>query len=79
MCFFFSYLTYAYFQLLAYSFICSTGHDAKLFLYTFCLMMQMLTSKDTNFIGFTFKKSDVLESLESSGSHFEAWQFYYGV
>jgi hypothetical protein len=32
-----------------------------------CLMLQMLTSKDTNFIGFTFKKSDVLKSLESSG------------
>lgn len=32
-----------------------------------CLMLQMLTSKDTNFIGFTFKKSDVLQSLESSG------------
>ncbi|KAG8654765.1 hypothetical protein MANES_05G174200v8 [Manihot esculenta] len=29
---------------------------------------KMLTSKDTNFIGFTFKKSDVLESLESSGA-----------
>ncbi|KAJ6722389.1 NON-SPECIFIC SERINE/THREONINE PROTEIN KINASE [Salix koriyanagi] len=28
---------------------------------------KMLTSKDTNFIGFTFKKSDVLKSLESSG------------
>lgn len=30
-------------------------------------MMQMLTSKDNNFIGFTFKKSDVVKSLESSG------------
>ncbi|KAF8030545.1 hypothetical protein BT93_E2852 [Corymbia citriodora subsp. variegata] len=29
---------------------------------------KMLTSKDTNFIGFTFKKSDVLNSLESSGA-----------
>ncbi|KAJ4841543.1 hypothetical protein Tsubulata_001751 [Turnera subulata] len=29
---------------------------------------KMLTSKDTNFIGFTFKKSDVLKSLESSGT-----------
>ncbi|KAL5558851.1 hypothetical protein UlMin_035062 [Ulmus minor] len=28
---------------------------------------RMLTSKDTNFIGYTFKKSDVLKSLESSG------------
>lgn len=27
----------------------------------------MLTSKDTNFIGYTFKKSDILKSLESSG------------
>ncbi|KAI3439722.1 uncharacterized protein J3R85_004574 [Psidium guajava] len=27
---------------------------------------KMLTSKDTNFIGFTYKKSDVLNSLESS-------------
>lgn len=32
-----------------------------------CLVLQMLTSKDTNFIGYTFKKSDVLRSLESSG------------
>lgn len=30
-------------------------------------MLQMLTSKDTNFIGYTFKKSDVLKSLENSG------------
>ncbi|XP_040998723.1 serine/threonine-protein kinase tricornered-like [Juglans microcarpa x Juglans regia] len=29
---------------------------------------KMLTSKDTNFIGFTFKKSDVLKSLEDSGT-----------
>ncbi|XP_030537869.1 serine/threonine-protein kinase tricornered isoform X2 [Rhodamnia argentea] len=29
---------------------------------------KMLTSKDTNFIGFTYKKSDVLNSLESSGA-----------
>ncbi|CAB4296919.1 unnamed protein product [Prunus armeniaca] len=29
---------------------------------------KMLTSKDTNFIGYTFKKSDVLRSLESSGT-----------
>ncbi|GKV04628.1 hypothetical protein SLEP1_g16769 [Rubroshorea leprosula] len=29
---------------------------------------KMLTSKDTNFIGFTFKKSDVLKSLASSGT-----------
>ncbi|OWM70873.1 serine/threonine-protein kinase tricorner isoform X2 [Punica granatum] len=29
---------------------------------------KMLTSKDTNFMGFTFKKSDVLKSLESSGA-----------
>ncbi|KAJ7966619.1 Non-specific serine/threonine protein kinase [Quillaja saponaria] len=29
---------------------------------------KMLTSKDTNFIGYTFKKSDVLKSLESSGA-----------
>ncbi|XWS25610.1 hypothetical protein CRYUN_Cryun27aG0082600 [Craigia yunnanensis] len=28
---------------------------------------KMLTSKDTNFIGFTFKKSDIVKSLESSG------------
>ncbi|EOY14449.1 hypothetical protein QUC31_000043 [Theobroma cacao] len=27
---------------------------------------KMLTSKDTNFIGFTFKKSDIVKSLESS-------------
>lgn len=27
----------------------------------------MLTSKDNNFIGYTFKKSDILKSLESSG------------
>lgn len=31
------------------------------------LSLQMLTSKDNNFMGFTFKKSDVLKSLESSG------------
>jgi len=30
-------------------------------------MVQMLTSKDTNFIGFTYKKSDVLKSMQSSG------------
>ena len=29
--------------------------------------MQMLTSKDNNFIGYTYKKSDILKSLESSG------------
>lgn len=29
---------------------------------------KMLTSKDTNFIGYTFKKSDVLKSLENSGT-----------
>ncbi|PPD79141.1 hypothetical protein GOBAR_DD23925 [Gossypium barbadense] len=29
---------------------------------------KMLTSKDTNFIGFTFKKSDIAKSLESSGT-----------
>ncbi|WCJ35423.1 Protein kinase family protein [Euphorbia peplus] len=29
---------------------------------------KMLTSKDTNFIGFTYKKSDVLNSLHSSGA-----------
>ncbi|KAK8601190.1 hypothetical protein V6N13_059087 [Hibiscus sabdariffa] len=29
---------------------------------------KMLTSKDNNFIGFTFKKSDIVKSLESSGS-----------
>ncbi|KAB2076137.1 hypothetical protein ES319_A06G020800v1 [Gossypium barbadense] len=29
---------------------------------------KMLTSKDNNFIGFTFKKSDVVKSLESSGT-----------
>lgn len=29
--------------------------------------MQMLTSKDTNFIGYTFKKSDILKSIESTG------------
>ncbi|CAI0558290.1 unnamed protein product [Linum tenue] len=29
---------------------------------------KMLASKDTNFIGFTYKKSDVLKSLESSGT-----------
>ncbi|WVY91221.1 hypothetical protein V8G54_036735 [Vigna mungo] len=28
---------------------------------------KMLTSKDNNFIGYTFKKSDILTSLESSG------------
>lgn len=27
----------------------------------------MLTSKDTNFIGYTYKKSDVIKSLEGSG------------
>jgi hypothetical protein len=27
----------------------------------------MLTSKDTNFIGYTFKKSDILKSIESTG------------
>ena len=32
--------------------------------------LQMLTSKDTNFIGYTFKKSDILKSLESSGTRF---------
>ncbi|KAJ8763289.1 hypothetical protein K2173_026190 [Erythroxylum novogranatense] len=30
---------------------------------------KMLTSKDTNFIGFTFRKSDVLKSVESSGTY----------
>lgn len=34
----------------------------------FGLVEQMLTSKDTNFIGFTFKKSDITKSMESSGS-----------
>ncbi|KAL4372476.1 hypothetical protein HN51_017622 [Arachis hypogaea] len=29
---------------------------------------KMLTSKDTNFIGYTFKKSDILKSLENSGA-----------
>ncbi|KAH7567427.1 hypothetical protein JRO89_XS07G0071700 [Xanthoceras sorbifolium] len=29
---------------------------------------KMLTSTDTNFIGYTFKKSDVLKSLENSGT-----------
>ncbi|KAE8713425.1 Kinase family protein isoform 3 [Hibiscus syriacus] len=29
---------------------------------------KMLTSKDNNFIGFTFKKSDIVKSLESSGT-----------
>ncbi|MED6162247.1 hypothetical protein PIB30_068566 [Stylosanthes scabra] len=29
---------------------------------------KMLTSKDTNFIGYTYKKSDILKSLESSGA-----------
>lgn len=29
---------------------------------------KMLTSKDSNFIGFTFKKSDILKSAESSGT-----------
>ncbi|KAJ6709774.1 SERINE/THREONINE-PROTEIN KINASE [Salix koriyanagi] len=29
---------------------------------------KMLTSKDTNFIGFTFTKSDVLKSMQSSGT-----------
>ncbi|XP_021898597.1 serine/threonine-protein kinase tricorner isoform X2 [Carica papaya] len=29
---------------------------------------KMLTSKDTNFIGYTFKKSDILKSLENSGT-----------
>ncbi|KAI4316700.1 hypothetical protein L6164_024655 [Bauhinia variegata] len=29
---------------------------------------KMLTSKDTNFIGYTFKKSDILKSLEGSGT-----------
>ena len=41
--------------------------DANFALCFSCSMVQMLTSKDTNFIGFTFKKSDVLKSLESSG------------
>lgn len=35
---------------------------------TFGLVEQMLTSKDTNFIGFTFKKSDITRSMESTGS-----------
>lgn len=35
---------------------------------TYKLVEQMLTSKDTNFIGFTFKKSDITRSMESSGS-----------
>lgn len=30
--------------------------------------MQMLTSKDANFIGYTFKKSDILKSAETSGA-----------
>jgi hypothetical protein len=30
----------------------------------------MLTSKDTNFIGYTFKKSDILKSIESTGMQF---------
>ncbi|XP_010452996.1 PREDICTED: serine/threonine-protein kinase tricorner-like [Camelina sativa] len=29
---------------------------------------KMLTSKDTNFIGFTFKKSDITRSMENSGA-----------
>ncbi|GAV90096.1 Pkinase domain-containing protein/Pkinase_C domain-containing protein [Cephalotus follicularis] len=33
---------------------------------------KMLASKDTNFIGYTFKKSDVLKSLESSGTDMRA-------
>ncbi|CAN6721573.1 unnamed protein product [Malus baccata var. baccata] len=33
---------------------------------------KMLTSKDTNFIGYTFKKSDVLKSLESSGTDMQS-------
>lgn len=37
------------------------------FLVHFPFDLQMLTSKDTNFIGYTFKKSDVLKSLENSG------------
>lgn len=32
----------------------------------------MLTSKDNNFIGYTFKKSDILKSLESSGMQLTA-------
>lgn len=30
-------------------------------------MLQMLTSKDSNFIGFTFKKSDLVMPIENSG------------
>ncbi|KAI4336980.1 hypothetical protein L6164_015445 [Bauhinia variegata] len=33
---------------------------------------KMLTSKDTNFIGYTFRKSDILKSLESSGTDFRS-------
>lgn len=31
---------------------------------------QMLTSKDSNFIGYTFKKSDLLKSAGTAGTHF---------
>jgi hypothetical protein len=30
-------------------------------------MLQMLTSKDANFIGYTFKKSDIVKSIGTSG------------
>ncbi|CAN1274050.1 Serine/threonine-protein kinase 38-like [Linum perenne] len=33
---------------------------------------KMLASKDTNFIGFTYKKSDVIKSLENSGTDMKA-------
>ena len=39
-------------------------------------MLQMLTSKDSNFIGYTFKKSDMLKSVGSSGM-LRTVMFYY--
>lgn len=32
-----------------------------------CPIMQMLTSKDANFLGYTFKKSDIIKSVGTSG------------
>ncbi|RVW40553.1 hypothetical protein CK203_081478 [Vitis vinifera] len=35
--------------------------------YFACPILQMLTSKDANFIGYTFKKSDIMKSIGTSG------------
>ena len=39
-----------------------------------CPILQMLTSKDANFIGYTFKKSDILNPVATSG---ELLKYFY--